>query len=139
MMQFKEFMASSKVPFQLQARRELQARRFEMLDKLSPWLRKELTVHINKGALTQHPFFRDMPDELLPHVCISAVSVLCAPGDLVLQTGQNTRSMYFLVRGKLQVNRQGTTVAPQNLGGVQYDGRMDGSSLLTAPGFICAD
>merc|ERR550537_2157937 len=125
MMQFKEFMAVGRVPYDLQARikryleyqfksrRDLQVRRFEMIERLSPWLRKELQVHLNKHVLTQHPFFQDFPREILQHVCCIAESVLCAPSDVVMQKGQKMMGMYFLVRGKLRIsyNLEDTAVA----------------------------
>jgi CRP-like cAMP-binding protein len=116
MMQFKEFMAVGRVPYDLQARikryleyqfksrRDLQVRRFEMIERLSPWLRKELQVHLNRHVLTQHPFFQDISRDLLQHCCCISESLLCAPGDVVMQKGQKVTGMYFLVRGKLHIN-----------------------------------
>lgn len=115
MQSFKEFMVAGRVPyamqakvkryleFQFKARRNLQVRRFEMMERLSPWLYKELKVHLNKNVLVQHGFFRDMPAEMLTHTCCLASSMLCAPGDIVVQRGQTNHEMYFLVRGKLSL------------------------------------
>lgn len=115
MLSFKEFMVAGRVPFQLQAkikrylefqfksRKDLQVRRFELMEKLSPWLRKELQVHLNRSVLSLHTFFRDMPGEILAHTCCLATCVLCAPGDVVMQKGQNIQCMYFVVKGKLTI------------------------------------
>lgn len=116
MLSFKQFMSASQVPFQLQSkikrylefqfksRKELQVRRFELMQRLSPWLRKELQVHLNSNVLIQHRFFRDMPSEILAHMCCLAASALCAPGDVIVQHGQNLHVIFFVVKGRLSVS-----------------------------------
>jgi len=114
---FKEFLVAGKVPFPLQqkvkryleyqfkSRKENQMRRFEMMENLSPWLRKELTVHLNRSVLCSHAFFRGMPDEILASVCCMAISELCAPSDVVAHNGELADKMYFVVKGRLQISR----------------------------------
>jgi len=112
---FRLFMAAGRVPFELQqkvrryleyqfrARKALQVRRFEMMDRLSPTLRRELLVHLNKSIVQQHPFFKDMPSEMLARMCCLAECDLCAPRDTIINRGQRLEKMYFLVQGKLQL------------------------------------
>jgi len=112
---FKEFLVAGKVPFPLQqkvkryleyqfkARKENQIRRFEMMESLSPWLRKELTVHLNRGVLCSHPFFGCMTPEILASACCLAISELCAPSDIVAHNGEFADKMFFVVKGRLQI------------------------------------
>jgi hypothetical protein len=112
---FKAFMSAGKIPFHLQAKvnrylefhyknsRDLQVRQFDLLKRLSPWLRKELQVHLNKKVLTQFSFFHTMPGTVLAEACCLAEAGICAPGDVVIEQGHNTGRMFFLVRGKLHI------------------------------------
>lgn len=168
MLSFKEFMVAGRVPFQLQAkikryleyqfrsRKDLQIRRFELMEKLSPWLRKELQVHLNRGVLSLHSFFRDMPGEILAHTCCLATCVLCAPGDVVMQRGQQIQCMYFVVKGKLTIDiddgeaQEADLVTQQKtqasgmlpgratLFGKRMTSMEEGGTELIAPGYIGA-
>jgi hypothetical protein len=116
MLDIKEFMGSAGVPLALQAkvkryleyqyrsRKDLRIRHSELLERLSPWLRTELQAHVNKNILRQHPCFRSMARNLLAECCCVAEAVLCAPGDIVAQRGQNSSTMYFLLHGKLHIS-----------------------------------
>lgn len=162
---FKEFMVAGRVPFQLQqkvkryleyqfkSRKNLQVndiRRLEMMEKLSPWLRKELQVHLNHGVLVQHPFFRQMPGEVLAQTCSLAKSELCAPGDVVAQRGELADRMYFLVKGTLHITNERTAAAaadPGTLGRFSLAGSKSRGGVrswssygfsITAPGYVGA-
>lgn len=65
-----------------------------------------MQVHLNRPVIITHPLFTQLPQELLAHACCLCDSVLGAPGDVMLQKGQNCNFMYFLVRGKLQIVRE---------------------------------
>jgi hypothetical protein len=93
--------------FQFRSRKDLQVRQFELMERLSPWLRKEVQVHLNRKVLMQHNFFKTMPMPVLAHACCLAVVIVCAPGDIVIEKGQFIGKMYFLVRGKLHVTPEG--------------------------------
>merc|ERR1712087_1038304 len=81
MMTFRESMVAGQVPltlqvkikryleFQFVSRKNIQVRRSEMMDQLSPWLRQELLVHLNMKSLQEHPFFKLMPIDMLSHAC----------------------------------------------------------------------
>merc|ERR1712190_525559 len=113
---FKEFMVSGGVPmklqskvkryleFQFKASREMGFKREWMFEWLSPWLRKELQVVLYKKHLEEHPFFRDMPVEIMNHTCHVASTHLCAPGDQVMQRGQVVKNAHFVIRGKLNIS-----------------------------------
>merc|ERR1719183_2627498 len=72
----KEFMVFPNVPQSLQAkvRRYLEyqhntwcseALDVGFMDLLSPWMRLELTEHMNKSVIQRHPFFQEIPPSLL--------------------------------------------------------------------------
>lgn len=114
---FKEFMVSRKVPAVLQAKvkryLEYEYRNassgkaanenVDVANKLSPWLRLELMEHLYNKTIMRHPFFESLPQKLMKHVCAEARTVLCAPGDVVVQKGHRASCMCFIVRGKLRV------------------------------------
>lgn len=114
MLMVKDFMTKRTipVPLQLKVRRYLEyqyenrkARNDnpEFMHHLSPWLQLELRECLHKGVLTRHPFFQQLPDKVLKHICGMASSVYYAPNDVVVQRGQRASSMCFIVRGKLCV------------------------------------
>mmetsp|Transcript_101995 Transcript_101995/g.175905 ORF Transcript_101995/g.175905 Transcript_101995/m.175905 type:complete len:519 (-) Transcript_101995:46-1602(-) len=122
----KEFMAAGQVPLSLQSRvkryleyqfvmkRHVRVQHFELLEKLSPWLRAELQAHVNQPVLVQHPVFRRMPRDVLAQCCCIAEAMSAAPDDIVLQKGQVCSNMYFLVRGKLHISsEEGMAFLPQ--------------------------
>jgi len=146
---FKEFMILTRVPiplqakvkryleFQFKSRKDIQIRQFDLMERLSPWLRKELQVHLNKNVLLLHPFFKGMSKTVLAHTCCLAESLICAPGDIVLEKGQNTGKMYFLVRGKLHIKffAEGQDGAQDDESSVCDE---DCGVLLMPPGFVGA-
>lgn len=75
------------------------------MQKLSPWIRLEITEHMNRGVLTKHAFFEGLPRHVLKRVCGEAKTVLFAPGDLVVQRGHRAVSMCFLVRGRMKIKQ----------------------------------
>lgn len=157
---FKEFLVAGKVPFPLQqkvkryleyqfkSRKENQMRRFEMMENLSPWLRKELTVHLNRSVLCSHAFFSGMPEEILASVCCMAISELCAPSDVVAHNGEIADKMYFVVKGRLQISRgrlarsKGADDAEEMCDGAATPGYAKSMTIdgyyITAPGYVGA-
>jgi hypothetical protein len=115
MRNFREFMSARRLPFRLQAKvkrylefhykssLEMRYKRLELMDHLSFGLQMELQVHLNRNVLIQKKFFSEMPETVLGHICCLATTLDCAPGDAVVEKGQNTGKMFFLVRGKLHV------------------------------------
>lgn len=115
MMTFRESMVAGQVPlvlqvkvkryleFQFSSRKNVQVKRSAMMEHLSPWLRKELLVHLNSKTLQEHPFFRLMPIDILSHTCCLVRTVLAAPGDVIMQYGQINDAMYFVVRGQINI------------------------------------
>eukprot|EP00928_Gymnodinium_smaydae_P010357 TRINITY_DN13899_c0_g1_i1.p1 TRINITY_DN13899_c0_g1~~TRINITY_DN13899_c0_g1_i1.p1 ORF type:complete len:796 (+),score=72.49 TRINITY_DN13899_c0_g1_i1:48-2390(+) len=151
MMTFRELMILGHVPltlqmkvrryleFQFHSRKQVQVRQSAMMERLSPWLRKELLVHINKRVLQQHPIFEFMLEDILSHACCLTVSMLCAPGDVVMQLGKVTDCAYFVVRGKLAIEMQTRAKAGGPLMGESGDDLKYSDfkgTLLTAPAFI---
>merc|ERR1712003_64282 len=63
----------------------------------------ELLVHMNSKLMTLHPFFKQMPEQILTHACFLAQTIMTAPSDIVMQRGQKAQAMYFVVRGKLTI------------------------------------
>lgn len=160
MMSFKEFMAAGQVPLSLQSkvkryleyqfhtRRDLRVRHFDLLEKLSPWLRTELQAHVNKNILIQHPLFKSMPRDLLAQCCCVAEAMLAAPDDVVTQKGQVCNSMYFLVRGKLHVSSEEAVMPQRSEAPKKLSARRNSDNteqfkkyrgiVMKAPGFVGA-
>merc|ERR1719379_2397132 len=84
MRMIKEFMVSRKVPITLQvkvkryleyqfhARMDGSPENIEFIQTLSPWLRLELTEHLNRDVINRHPFFQGMPTRVLKRICGAA-------------------------------------------------------------------
>lgn len=117
MQQSREFMTVRKVPVDLQVRiyRYLESlhklrrggagdNRAFMTD-LSAWLQVELIESVNREHVCRHPFFKQIADDRITRrICLEAVPLVFAAGDLVVQKGHPATNMHFLVRGKLRVD-----------------------------------
>lgn len=112
----KQFMASRKVPntLQVKVKRYLEYQHKSQqqkppdsgfMERLSPWLRLELVEHMNRNVIMRHPFFQELPALMLKRVCGMARTVLCAPGDVVVQRGHRASSMCHIIRGRLKILR----------------------------------
>lgn len=111
----KEFMAVKKVPMVLQAKvrryleyqskmaGEAQLQNREFTEHLSQWIRLELMEHMNGETIYRHPFFKELPRPVLQRICGVTNTVLCAPGDIVVQRGHRATSMCWVVKGKLRI------------------------------------
>jgi len=109
------FMSMRLVPLELQAKirrylehtfqvqHSLAQDNREFMQSLSPWLRVELLEFLHHNVLTQHKFFQRIPHQAVRHLCMEAMPVLYAPGDLVTEKGHIAQSASFVVRGKLRV------------------------------------
>jgi len=115
MQRVRDFMTARNVPLELQAkiRRYLEGQ-FKMqrgqaggdrefMGTLSHWLQTELTEHLNQTVMVRHPFFKNMPAQIIRRICLEATPLLYAPGDVVVEKGHIAVSSLFIVRGKLRV------------------------------------
>lgn len=111
----RDFMVSRGMPIKLQTKvkryleyqfksRKVVHQNHEVIQQLSPYLRIEITEHMNKVILEHHPFFAGMEQSVLSQVCTLARSELYAPGDIVLRRGQLSSLIVFIVRGQLTIN-----------------------------------
>jgi len=91
------------IEFQAKSSVESQAMSKNFMASLSPWLRLEITEHMNRGIILHHPFFAELPNKLVKHICSAMQIVICAPGDIVVQQGHRATNMCFLVQGRLKV------------------------------------
>lgn len=115
--QMKEFMVKKKVPltvqtkiqryleFQHKSQRSGMGDQQILFAQLSPWLRFELTEHLNGEIIRRHPFFQELPRKVFKHVCSVCNTVLYAPGDVIMQRGHRAACMCFIVHGKLHVQQ----------------------------------
>lgn len=128
----KEFMISRSVPMTLQAKvkryleyqfksRKVTNDNLDFMHRLSPWLRLEVAEHLNKSVIIRHPFFQDLPLKVLKRVCMCAVTVLFAPGDVVVQKGHIATCMFFIVRGTLRILQAKTDEIKRNPRSVYLD------------------
>jgi len=110
----RDFMVARGMPLKLQTKvkryleyqfksRKVVHQNHEVMLKLSPFLRLELTEHMNRSVLEHHPFFARMEPALFSEACCLGQSVLYAPGDIVVHKGRNSSSIVFLVRGQLEI------------------------------------
>jgi hypothetical protein len=119
----RDFMVSRGMPMRLQTKvkryleyqyknRKVVHQNHEVMMKLSPFLRIEITEHMNKAILEHHPFFAGMEASVLSQVCCLARSVLYAPGDVIMRKGQLTSLIAFIVRGQLIIKdcREGVSI-----------------------------
>merc|ERR1712232_92424 len=78
---------------------------YQVMSYLSPSLRVELTVYINRQVIMKYPFFKELPRRAALRVCLQANPAMYAPGDIVVERGDLALSMLFIVRGKLRVEK----------------------------------
>jgi len=73
------------------------------LDDLSPALRREVVLFLNKEMVENVPFFQGQDDAFICRLILSMTTEICAPLDFVIRQGEVGRCMYFLRRGLVEV------------------------------------
>jgi len=80
-----------------------------ILDDLSPALKREVVLHLNKPMVEAVPFFKGQDENFLCEIIMKMRSEVCAPLDFVVREGELGKCMYFIRRGLVEVcNKDGT-------------------------------
>jgi len=113
MEQLSTFMAYRNIPPALRDRigayyRHLWQRRLdhdetEILGRLPPGLRTDVTLFLKRDLLQAVPMFREAGDGFLREIALEMKPVVFMPGDHVIWAGDHGREMYFISRGTVDV------------------------------------
>ena len=83
----------------------------EILERLPPSLRTEVSLHLKRELLQAVPLFRGAEQGFLRDVALEMKPVVFLPGDFVIRAGESGREMYFLSRGSVEVvSQDGATI-----------------------------
>jgi voltage-gated potassium channel len=89
----------------------------EVLDRLPPSLRAEVSLHMKRDLVQAVPLFAGASDEFLRDVALDLEPLSFLPGDEVIRAGSPGRDMYFVSRGSVEViGQDGTPLAQLNAG-----------------------
>ena len=72
-------------------------------EALPPSLQSEICLSVNHCALSKSPMFRDLDEGFLRSIALKIQSHFYLPGQIVINKGTVSRSMYYVVRGELEV------------------------------------
>lgn len=73
------------------------------IEELSTSLRTEVALHLYNDLITTVPFFRDCGKEFLTEVILRLRAQTLSPGDYLYEAGEFGDSMFFLVKGSVEV------------------------------------
>jgi len=73
------------------------------IEELSMSLRTEVALHLYNDLITTVPFFRDCGKEFLTEVILRLKAQTLSPGDYLYEAGEYGDSMYFLIKGSVEV------------------------------------
>lgn len=111
----KEYCAQQDLPLELQSRireyysncwKDLKSFPFSehaILDDLSPALRREVVLFLNKDMVAKVPFFEGQDDNFICRLILSMTAEVCAPLDMIIRQGEVGKAMYFVRRGLVEV------------------------------------
>jgi CRP-like cAMP-binding protein len=100
----------------------------EVLDKLAPSVRQEIRQELYYTVVQRHPFFQEMSNDALRHLCGQVNVVHAKRGEYIVRRGDVASSMYFIVEGQLLAQRN----AADPIGLTEED------VYLTSPAFFGA-
>jgi voltage-gated potassium channel len=121
------FMSYRNIPDELRARiaeyyrylwlNRLDQDESQVLDRLPPSLRMEVSLHMKRDLLQAVPLFAGANEEFLREVALNLQPVSFLPGDEVIRAGSLGGDMYFVNRGSVEViGQDGTPLAQLNAG-----------------------
>lgn len=96
----------------------------EILARLPPSLRTEVTLHLKRDLLEAVPLFRHTGEDFLREVALGMHPVIFLPGDRILRAGDAGRSMYFITRGEVDILSADETRRLARLGTGDFLGEM---------------
>jgi len=73
------------------------------IEELSMSLRTEVALHLYNDLITTVPFFRDCGKEFLTEVILRLKAQTLSPGDYLYEAGEYGDSMFFLIKGSVEV------------------------------------
>lgn len=76
---------------------------------------KEYPLDYRPGSVpapvAQIPFFRTLSPEIIEGMLASTTILDCDPGDTVIQEGAEANSMFFLLKGRIRIQKDGSIIA----------------------------
>jgi len=74
-----------------------------ILEDLSPALRREVVLFLNREMVEKVPFFQGQDENFICMLILAMQSEVCAPLDFVIRQGEIGKCMFFLRRGLVEV------------------------------------
>ncbi|GBG29401.1 Potassium/sodium hyperpolarization-activated cyclic nucleotide-gated channel 1 [Hondaea fermentalgiana] len=74
-----------------------------ILDDLSPALRREVVLFLNRDMVDKVPFFQGQDDNFICRLILCMTAEVCAPLDMIIRQGEVGKAMYFVRRGLVEV------------------------------------
>jgi hypothetical protein len=74
-----------------------------VLSDLSVSLQREIFLYMNKDLVEKVPFFKGRDPNFIRSVMFVMKPMIFAPGDIIVIEGEVGRSMYFIVKGQVEV------------------------------------
>lgn len=79
----------------------------ELFATLSPAVQRELSLTLLSSTVLRFPLFKNAQHGFVAELARAHIWVSCLPGDIVVEDGQLMQEMFFLVQGRLLVQRRG--------------------------------
>lgn len=83
----------------------------QVLASIPQHLRSDVSVHLHKQILMTEPSFKDLSETSARHIASKMERIHIAPGDLLIDRGEEIKHIYFVVSGSLEVLQRQQIVA----------------------------
>ncbi|MCF6314581.1 MAG: cyclic nucleotide-binding domain-containing protein [Verrucomicrobiales bacterium] len=83
---------------------------------------KEYPLNYREGSVpapvAEIPFFKTLAPEIVEKMLASTTMLDCDPGDVVIEEGDAGRDLFFLLKGRVRVQKDGSVIGAASGGGV---------------------
>ena len=81
------------------------------------------------NSIASIPFFQNLPADLANEILSNTTILDCEPGEVIIEEGTFDESMFFLLKGKILIEKEGSLI-----GATDTEGEMFGELALLRDG-----
>lgn len=79
-----------------------------LLDSLSEPIRQDIYIHLRGNQLHKFEIFNEYPAKFIGELSKIMLNQMFAPGDVIFKQGESSKSIYFILRGRLEIYHEET-------------------------------
>ncbi|MCB1307625.1 MAG: cyclic nucleotide-binding domain-containing protein, partial [Leptospiraceae bacterium] len=75
----------------------------QVITDLPPPLKMKVALHLNRDVIEKVPIFKGASDDLIRQLVLKLQPAVYTPGDYVFRKGESGSTMFFIIRGSVEV------------------------------------